>query len=147
MQSMRIRPFQDSDLAQVDALWRACKLVVSYNDPASDIAFCRTSGHGEIFVGEDDSGRVIATVMVGHEGHRGWLYYVAVEPSQQKSGLGVRIVRHAEGWLRTLGVRKVQLLIRESNSGAQRFYDRIGYERSQSIVMQRWLTPPQGSSA
>ena len=143
---MHIRPFLDEDLAQVEALWRACKLAVSYNDPASDIAFCRNSGHGEVFVGEDEGSRVIASVMVGHDGHRGWLYYVAVEPSQRKLGLGAQMVRHGEDWLRARGVRKVQLLVRESNVGVEHFYDRIGYERAQSVVMQRWLTLPQGSS-
>ena len=140
---MRIRRYRDDDLGRVEALWRACNLVVAHNDPASDIAFCQRSGHGDVFVGEDERGNLVATVMVGHDGHRGWIYYLAVDPAHQKSGLGAEIVRHAEAWLKALGVRKVQLLVRESNAGVVAFYDRLGYERSSVIVMQRWLNPPQ----
>jgi ribosomal protein S18 acetylase RimI-like enzyme len=142
---MRIRQYRDDDLERVEALWRACNLIVPYNDPGADIAFCQSTGHGEMFVGEDEFGVVIATVMVGHDGHRGWVYYLAVDPERQRSGLGARMIRHAEAWLCALGVRKVQLLIRESNIGAASFYDRLGYERSPVIVMQRWLLPPHSS--
>src|SRR5271169_2975758 len=75
---MRIRRYRDDDLGRVEALWRACNLVAPYNDPGADIAFCQSTGHGEVFVGEDKFGEVMATVMVGHDGHRGWVYYLAV---------------------------------------------------------------------
>ncbi|HUI18708.1 MAG TPA: GNAT family acetyltransferase [Alphaproteobacteria bacterium] len=139
---MRIRPYRDSDLDAVAALWRACHLVVPYNDPKQDIEFCRASGHGEVFVGEDESGQVVASAMAGHDGHRGWLYYVAVEPRLQKGGLGRALVHHAEEWLKGRGVRKVQLLVRAGNASAERFYERLGYERSPVAVLQRWLIPP-----
>jgi ribosomal protein S18 acetylase RimI-like enzyme len=142
---MRIRPYRDQDLERAEALWRACNLVVPYNDPGADIAFCRSTGHGEVFVGEDERRRIVATVMAGHDGHRGWIYYLAVDPEHQRGGLGKQMMRHAEAWLHSLGVRKVQLLIRESNNVAQGFYDRLGYERSPVIVMQRWLIPPRNS--
>lgn len=141
--SVRIRPYRDEDLEAVAALWRTTDLVMPYNDPASDIAFCRKSGHGEVFVGEDAKGRPIASAMAGHDGHRGWIYYVAVEAAQRKGGLGGAIVRHAEDWLRSLGVRKVQLLIRETNGDLQKFYERLGYEKASVIVMQRWLVRPK----
>ena len=140
---LRIRPYRAGDLEAVTALWRACGLVVPYNDPAQDIAFCRASAHGEVFVGEDEQGRVIASAMAGHDGHRGWLYYVAVAPRLRKGGLGRLIVRHAEEWLKGLGVRKVQLLVRPGNLAATSFYERLGYERSPVAVLQRWLIPPE----
>jgi ribosomal protein S18 acetylase RimI-like enzyme len=140
---MLVRPYRDRDLEAVAALWRSCNLVMPYNDPAQDIAFCRGSGHGEVLVGEGEDGRVIASAMVGHDGHRGWIYYVAVEPSLQKGGIGREIVRHAEEWLSARGVPKVQLLVRDSNQAAQSFYSRLGYERSAVTVMQRWLREPR----
>ena len=139
---MRIRPYRDADFDAVRALWRSCGLIVPYNDPRQDIAFCRESRHGEVFVGEEEPGRLVASAMAGHDGHRGWLYYVAVEPQRQKSGLGRALVRHAEDWLRRQGVRKVQLLVRAENPAAVSFYERLGYERSPVAVLQRWLIPP-----
>ncbi len=137
--ALRIRAYRDEDFAQVRDLWKACKLTMPYNDPAADIAFCRNSGHGEVFVGEDEAGAVVATVMAGHDGHRGWIYYVAVAPERQGTGLGRQMMRHAEAWLHSLGVPKVQLLIRESNRAVLEFYARLGYEQSPTLVMQRWL--------
>jgi len=139
---LRIRPYRDADLEAVVALWQSCGLIVSYNDPRQDIEFCRASGHGEVLVGEDERGEIVASAMAGHDGHRGWLYYVAVAPRLQKSGLGRALVRHAEDWLKSLGVRKVQLLVRADNLTAAGFYERLGYERSRVAVLQRWLMPP-----
>src|SRR5882724_12051612 len=82
-----IRPFQDADLAAVVALWQTCDLTRPWNPPARDIEFCRSSGHGEIFVAEA-AGAIVGTVMAGHDGHRGWLYYVAVDPTRRRDGLG-----------------------------------------------------------
>lgn len=140
---MEIRPYRDGDLAAVVALWQACDLTKPYNDPIADIAFCRESGHGEVFVGLDEGGTLIASAMAGHDGHRGWLYYLAVDPAAQKRGLGARMVRHAEEWLRARGVPKMQLLVRETNLGVRDFYQRLGYQRSPSMVMERWLRAPK----
>ncbi len=133
-----VRPFEDRDLDAVVALWRASNLVVHYNDPAEDIAFCRASANAELFVGEDD-GAVVATAMAGHDGHRGWLYYVASDPARRGDGLGRAMVDHAEAWLAGLGVRKVNLIIRDTNTGVQGFYERLGYQTEPRVVMARWL--------
>jgi hypothetical protein len=85
--------------------------------------------------------------MAGHDGHRGWLYYVAVPPGRRGTGLGRRIVDHAEAWLKSLGVRKVNLMIRESNLGARGFYARLGYDVEPRCVMARWLEAPPHSPA
>ncbi len=133
-----IRPFEDRDLDAVVALWRASNLVVDYNDPAEDIAFCRASANAELFVGEDD-GAVVATAMAGHDGHRGWLYFVASDPARRGDGFGRAMVDHAETWLAGLGVRKVNLIIRDTNTGVQGFYERLGYRTEPRVVMARWL--------
>lgn len=119
-------------------LWTACSLVVSYNPPLDDIAFARAGQASEVLVGLLDD-RIVASVLVGHDGHRGWLYYVAVSPDHQGEGLGARIVEAGEDWLRERGVRKVQLMVRPTNTKVLGFYEHLGYERSPVTVMQRWL--------
>lgn len=133
-----IRPFQEADLDGVLALWEACDLTRPWNPPAADIAFCRASGHGELFVSEQD-GRIVGTVMAGHDGHRGWLYYVAVDPTLRRSGLGRKLTAHGEAWLKGLGVRKVMLLIRETNTAVKGFYEALGYEEEPRVLMTKWL--------
>ena len=138
MSELVIRPFGEGDLAAVRALWEACGLTVPWNDPARDIAFCQASADAEVFVGKEED-RLVATVMTGHDGHRGWLYYVAVDPALQGRGLGRRMVDHAESWLCRLGVPKVNLMIREDNEAVARFYDALGYAREPRVVMSRFL--------
>ena len=133
-----IRVYRDTDEDQVVALWHACGLTKDYNPPAGDIAFCRATPTAELFVAEDD-GRVVATAMTGHDGHRGWLYYVAVEPALRRTGLGRRMVARAEAWLAALGVRKVNLIIRETNTAVRGFYERLGYDVEPRTQMARWL--------
>lgn len=134
-----VRDYGSADEAAVLALWRDCRLLHPLNDPARDIEFCRASGHGALFVGEE-AGQVVATVMVGHDGHRGWLYYVAVAPDRQRRGLGRRLVDHAEGWLKARGVPKSQLMIRDTNAGVRAFYERLGYVAEPRVVMARRFT-------
>ncbi len=131
----------DADVAAVEALWRACDLVVSYNPPAHDIAFCRASQNSELFVAvtTDGDGAVVASVMTGHDGHRGWLYYVAVDPAMRGESLGRQMVAHAEDWLKSLGVRKVNLMIRETNVAVRAFYESIGYCVEPRTAMARWI--------
>ena len=137
--SVDIRPIGDAELAAVEALWRACGLVLSYNPPAHDIAFCRASPNSELFVAVNGDGAVVASVMAGHDGHRGWLYYVAVDPALRGEDLGRHMVAHGEDWLRSLGVRKINLLIRETNTEARAFYERIGYHVEPRTAMARWI--------
>ncbi|RAI28298.1 GNAT family N-acetyltransferase, partial [Rhodoplanes elegans] len=82
-----IRPAAAEDEDSVVALWRACGLTVSYNDPAADFRFARAGAASEVLVGTDDAGRIVGTVMVGHDGHRGWLYYVAADPESRGRGI------------------------------------------------------------
>ena len=134
-----IRPVGDAETAAVEALWRACDLVVSYNPPAHDIAFCRASPNSELFIAADADGAVVASIMVGHDGHRGWLYYMAVDPAMRRLDLGRRMVAHGEDWLRSLGVRKINLMIRETNTEVRAFYERIGYSVEPRTAMARWI--------
>jgi ribosomal protein S18 acetylase RimI-like enzyme len=80
--------------------------------------------------------------MVGHDGHRGWVYYVAVDPAQQGSGLGARLMAEAESWLKARGVPKLQLMVRESNATARGFYEKLEYGVEPVVTMSKWLRKP-----
>lgn len=142
---LRIEPIGETDPECVAALWRACGLVVPHNPPLADIAFAAGRTASDILLGFAGD-ELVASVMIGHDGHRGWLYYLAVAPNVQRSGVGARMVEAAEAWLRDRGVRKAQLMVRESNAGVIGFYERIGYERSPVVVMQRWLDRDDASA-
>ncbi len=133
-----IRPCREADHEALVALWQACGLTTAWNDPESDIALAAASPNSEILVAAEGA-KVVASVMVGHDGHRGWMYYLAVEPQRQRRGLGRAMVRRAEAWLKTRGLPKVQLLIRETNLDACDFYARLGYHPNPCNIMQRWL--------
>jgi ribosomal protein S18 acetylase RimI-like enzyme len=138
MTSLSIHPFKEDNRSCLKELWERCGLIVSHNNPDDDINFALQSPSSEVLVGML-SDQLVASVMVGYDGHRGWLYYVAVDPKHQKSGAGRAIVAAAEKWLKEKGVRKSMLLIRETNESVKKFYERLDYEMAPVIVMQRWL--------
>ncbi|MBT5917864.1 MAG: GNAT family acetyltransferase, partial [Alphaproteobacteria bacterium] len=136
---MDIRPFENDDLEKVIALWTECGLDVNpLNDPAQDISLCLESGHGTVLVGEL-GGNLVATVMVGHDGHRGWYYYLATSPNHQRQGLGRQIVTAAEDWLTVRNLPKVELLVRDINMVAKAFYEKLGYVQEPVQVLSRRL--------
>jgi ribosomal protein S18 acetylase RimI-like enzyme len=134
-----IREAVEADDAAIAALWDACGLTRPWNPPARDIAFVRRSAHGALLVAEDPSG-IVGSVLVGHDGHRGWIYYLAVAPAVRKSGLGRRLVAEGEAWCRARGAPKVQLMIRRDNEAVRTVYERLGYEEQSVIVMGKWLS-------
>lgn len=136
--SLAIAPITDADIAGVVALWQACGLTRPWNDPAADIALARRGPSSAVLVGRD-AGAIVATAMVGHDGHRGWVYYVAVNPTRQGKGLGRVMMAAAEDWLRAAGVPKLQLLVRRENAKASAFYQTLGYEESTSVMLAKWL--------
>lgn len=137
--TITIQPASAADEKAVVYLWRACGLVVPYNDPATDFRFALKGPDATILVARLECGRVAATAMVGHDGHRGWLYYVAVDPMIQRQGVGAAVVEAAEAWLRERGVVKAQLLVRESNTGVVAFYQKLGFEVAPRVVMSKWI--------
>jgi ribosomal protein S18 acetylase RimI-like enzyme len=94
-----------------------------------------------VIVGTIDD-KIVATAMVGHDGHRGWLYYIAIDPDHRRRGFGAAIVQARESWLRERGVQKVMRLVRETNTEVEAFYEGIGYETIPRIIMQKWLVEP-----
>jgi len=132
--SVKIRPYRPADRKKLIALWEACGLTRPWNPPDRDIDLCTQSKHGAILIGELD-GQIAAAVMVGHDGHRGWVYYVAADPKRQRRGLGGAIMAAAETWLRKRKVPKVMLLIRPENKKVARFYESLGYEIEPRVLM------------
>ena len=133
-----IADIADADVSDVVALWQHCGLTRPWNDPASDIALARRSPNSTVLVGRTD-GAIVATAMVGHDGHRGWVYYVAVDPDRQKKGFGRAVMDAAEAWLRAAGVPKLQLLVRRENAKAGAFYQSIGYEEADTVTYAKWI--------
>lgn len=80
--------------------------------------------------------------MVGHDGHRGWVYYLAVKPANREGGVGRRLMQEAENWLRERDVVKLNLMVRHSNAEARSFFQRLGYEDAEVTVLARWLVEP-----
>jgi GNAT superfamily N-acetyltransferase len=136
--SLAIAAIEDADVGAVIALWQACGLTRPWNDPAADIALARKSPNATILLGRADD-LVVASAMVGHDGHRGWVYYVAVDPDHRGQGLGRTIMAAAEDWLRQAGIAKLQLLVRRDNAKAGAFYETIGYDEAPVAVFAKWL--------
>ena len=136
--SLQIRDVVDGDIPEVIALWNAAGVSRPWNDPVRDIAFARRDEHSTLLVGVE-SGRIVASAMVGEDGHRGWVYYVAIAPERQRGGLGRTMMQAAEDWLKQRGVWKVQLLVRADNAQATNFYDGLGYRDTRSVCLQKIL--------
>jgi ribosomal protein S18 acetylase RimI-like enzyme len=133
-----IRAISDDDIEKVVALWHAAGVARPWNDPRKDIAFARRNPHSTLLVAEME-GDVVATVMVGEDGHRGWVYYVAADPIHQGKGLGRAMMLAAEDWLTKRGVWKLQLLVRAENAKVIEFYEHLGYRDTSTVCLQKIL--------
>ena len=136
---MLIHEIDDADVATVIDLWDRCGLLRPWNNPMQDIALARTNSTSTILVGLVD-GLPAATAMAGFDGHRGWVFYVAVDPAHRRRGLGRQIMEAAEAWLRTQGAPKLQLMIRQTNSAVIDFYERLGFTDQKVVVMGKFLS-------
>ncbi len=144
VEELNIRPVKDADILALISLWQSTGVVRPWNDPKSDIARVRQGEHSQILVGLIGS-QVVASVMVGEDGHRGWVYYVATAPILQNNGHGRAIMNAAENWLATRGVLKLNLLVRNDNADARSFYERLGYQQSDVVCFQKIITKPETS--
>lgn len=137
--SVEIRPFTPADEAEVCALWaRVFGYTEERNTPEKVLAD-KLRWDGRLLVAEE-SGRVIGTLMVGYDGHRGWLYRLAVDEGARRRGVGRRLVREAEQLLTALGCAKVNLQLHEHNDAGARFWASVGYGREARIDMGKDLT-------
>ncbi|MGH6710107.1 MAG: GNAT family acetyltransferase [Bradyrhizobium sp.] len=135
---LAVADIADADIPEVVALWQACGLTRPWNDPASDIALARRGPNSTVLIGRD-GGAIVATAMVGYDGHRGWVYYVATDPEHRAKGYGRAIMNAAEDWLRAAGIEKLQLMVRPDNTKVQAFYQSLGYGEQQRVIYAKWL--------
>lgn len=135
---MQIRPFNSDDEQAIVALWQRCDLVRPWNDPHLDIQR-KLRVRPELFLVGVLDHQIIASVMAGYEGHRGWLNYLAVVPELQRRGYARAIVAEAERLLREAGCPKINLQIRTSNHGVIEFYRRLGYAIDDVVSMGKRL--------
>ena len=137
---MKIRTFDVEDQTAVIELWRACGLVVPWNNPAKDIARKLKVDPDLFLVGEIGSD-IVTTVMGGYEGHRGWINYLAVSPQHQRKGYGRKIMEYVEQRIQEKGCPKINLMIRATNTDAAAFYEALGYDTESSIGLGKRLEP------
>jgi ribosomal protein S18 acetylase RimI-like enzyme len=137
-ETLAFNPVADEDIAEVVDLWERCGLTRPWNDPVGDIAFARGKTDSDVLVARL-GGRIVASVMVGHDGHRGAVYYVSVAPEAQGRGFGRQLMRAAEAWLAARGVWKLNLLVRAENEKVRSFYEALGYELEPRLCMARKL--------
>ena len=137
---MITRPFDKSDQQAVIDLWADCGLVVPWNDPLKDIER-KLKVDPDLFLVGELNGEIVASVMGGYEGHRGWINYLAVSPHHQRKGYGRRIMEAVELAIAQKGCPKINLQIRAANNDIAAFYQSIGYDIDNVIGLGKRLEP------
>lgn len=137
---MDVREATAADREKVVALWRAAGLVVDYNPPDDDFDRALAQPQSAVLVGEEDGG-LVASCMVGDDGHRGWVYYVSVDPGSKGGGYGRKIMDAAADWLKARGLRKAMLMVRPNNHKVIGFYDSIGWSEEPRAMFANWVRP------
>jgi ribosomal protein S18 acetylase RimI-like enzyme len=129
------------DAAEAVAVWEEAGLTRPWNDPHEDFARA-VLGPASAVLGTRLDGTLAGTAMVGHDGHRGWVYYLGVRPAYQRRGLGRALMAAAESWVRERDVPKIQLMVRHTNPAALAFYAALGYADVDCYVLARPLGAP-----
>ncbi len=140
---VRIEELPPALFGSAVALWHETGLTRSWNDPDDDLRRAIDGPSSTVLAAldaaDDGADRLLGTVMVGHDGHRGWVYYLAVAPDARRRGLGPELMRAGEDWLRAHDIPKVQLMVRRQNAAVSAFYEALGYAYSDVVVMGRRL--------
>jgi ribosomal protein S18 acetylase RimI-like enzyme len=137
-ETLLIRPFVPSDAQEVITLWIDCGLVKPWNNPQRDIER-KLQVNPEWFIVGVLDGKVIATCMAGYEGHRGWINYLAVDPTHRRQGIGSAMMAEAESQLQAAGSPKVNLQVRETNREVIEFYRSVGYSDDRVVSLGKRL--------
>jgi ribosomal protein S18 acetylase RimI-like enzyme len=121
------------------ALWQAAGLTRPWNDPHADLQRALDGPTSTVLAALDDESYLTGTVMVGHDGHRGWVYYLAVMEAVQRTGVGRRLMTASEAWLRDRTVPKLNLMVRSTNRAVVNFHEALGYENGEVVVLGKFL--------
>ena len=132
------RSFATTDRDPLLKLWRACDLTRPWNDPEDDIRQCLANASSALLIAERDR-CLCGSVMLGCDGHRGWVYYLAVDPDCRHQGVGRALMAQAEIWMRERDVPKIQAMIRSDNLAVRGFYGRLDYRDGDVQLVQKWL--------
>jgi ribosomal protein S18 acetylase RimI-like enzyme len=135
---MLIQPLPPTLFDAAVALWHEVGLTRPWNDPVADLQRAAAGPASAVLAGLDDGG-LLATAMVGHDGHRGSVYYVAVRPDARGNGHGREIMRACEDWLSDRGIPKLNLMVRGQNESTAAFYAALGYGRDDVVVLSKRL--------
>jgi len=136
---MQIRSYEEADEGQVVTLWReAFPDTPAHNDPVTDIRN-KLNIQRELFIVAEHEYRIVGTAMAGFDGHRGWVYYVAVSKSQRRTGIGRALMSEVEARLKALGCPKLNLQVRGSNREVVEFYRALGYQVEDRISLAKHL--------
>lgn len=135
---MKIQSAEIQDIEPIISLWKETNLFCPWNNPEEDIKRALSTPTSTLLVAKRED-RIIGTVMVGYDGHRGWIYYLAVSQEYQKNGIGKQLMEVSESWLRERGVPKLLLMVRNSNEAVLQFYTALGYEDNDVVVLGKWL--------
>ena len=138
MGAMEVLPIPPEFETEAVCMWRECGLTRPWNDPAADLDRAMEGPSSAVLAAVDHQ-ELLGTVMVGHDGHRGWVYYLAVRPDRRGLGIGRALMRAAESWLEERNVPKIQLMVRASNTEVIDFYERLGYVDQSVAVLGRFL--------
>ena len=141
---LEVRRFKPADEDAVVQLWKDCGLVVPWNDPHRDIQR-KLKVQSDLFLVGCLDGRIVASVMAGYDGHRGWINYLAVAPPQQGQGFGSRMMQEAEARLRAAGCPKINLQVRTRNVGVIEFYKKVGFKQDDVISLGKRLESDDGA--
>ena len=139
LQDFEIVEFDEIFRNDVIHLWNICDLTRPWNDPNKDIDRILSDQTGKLFLVRKHN-KVLGSVVVGYDGHRGSVYYLSVHPDYQKISLGRMLMKHSEDYLLTLGCPKLNLMVRTSNLPVIEFYDQLGYRKDEVVVLSKRLT-------
>ncbi len=137
---MEIRPYVPVDEDAVVDLWQRCALIRPWNDARKDIQRKLTT-QAELFLVGDLQGSLVATIMAGYDGHRGWVNYLAVDPAHRSKGYGRTLMRRVESLLAARGCPKLNIQVRADNRGVLQFYRKIGYVADEAVSLGKRLIP------
>ena len=135
-----IRPFHnETDRSATAALWKSIfSYEAPHNEPGAAIDRKVAMDDGLFYIACDGA-EIVGTVMAGYDGHRGWIYSLAVKPDRQKLGVGKKLMAHAEAALRELKCPKINLQVLDANVGVVEFYKKLGYAVEPRISMGKLL--------
>jgi ribosomal protein S18 acetylase RimI-like enzyme len=142
---MELRPYEEADEAAVVALWREVFPDEPAHNVPEEVIARKLEVQRELFFVAVEGGQVVGTAMAGYDGHRGWVYAVAVKPSRRRRGVGAALMARVEEGLRAMGCPKLNLQVRASNREAVAFYEKLGYVVEDRVSMGKHLDSPAGA--